>query len=232
MYLARSVEEFHHAGSPRHLWVEVPDYYGDSLLEPVQRRYTACNRRLHFLRSAMLFCAVAVEAFANELLDELVSRSEAEALDRLTPPDKILVGLRMSGQDLALERGGWPMNELLALNKLRSKLVHPKPQGGLAAWVRDLDEAAEVALGPAAVKRAILAACDAMVACNSIRKHPILHEGLAKQLSKQRAVFDAHLAGMGREIVDVPSENAPEPPDLVNAARGRAAGRPTRFAGS
>jgi len=42
----------------------------------MQEVLNAKNRRLHFLRSAVLFAALAAEAFANELLADLLPRRD------------------------------------------------------------------------------------------------------------------------------------------------------------
>jgi hypothetical protein len=65
MYLARALEEFHHASNAPDLWVPADALHRGSMLASSQEVLTAKNRRLHFLRSAVLFAALSAEAFAN-----------------------------------------------------------------------------------------------------------------------------------------------------------------------
>ena len=117
---------------------------------------TAMNRHLHFLRSTLLFAALSAEAFANELLDELLSSADVTAIDRLPTPEKLLIGTRVAAGTSPLSRGAQPMQGLVELFKTRNRLVHPRPAGGVAAWVRDVRPSDEDAIGPVAARRAIL----------------------------------------------------------------------------
>ena len=122
----------------------------DSIFENPQASLTAQNRRLHFLRSTVLFSALATEAFANELLDELLSAADAAALDKLPTPEKLIFATRAATGTSPLSRGAQPMQDLIELFKTRNRLVHPRPKGGLAAWIQDVQPADEAAIGPAA----------------------------------------------------------------------------------
>jgi hypothetical protein len=133
MYLLRALEEFHRSANPPDLWVPVDAFHGNSMLEGAQAGLTARNRRLHFLRSTVLFAALAAEAFANELLDELLAPADADALDRLPTPEKLLLGPRTATGSSPLERGAQPIQGIVTLFKTGNRLVHPRPRGVLAA---------------------------------------------------------------------------------------------------
>lgn len=120
MYLARALEEFHRSANAPDLWVPVDAFHRGSLLEGAQAALTARNRRLHFLRSTILFAALAAEAFANELLDELLSSADADALERLPTPEKLLIGARVAAETSPLARGADPMQGLVELFKTRN----------------------------------------------------------------------------------------------------------------
>jgi hypothetical protein len=123
MYLMRALEEFHHSANAPDLWAPVSGPLRDSLLESAQAVGTAKNRRLQFLRGTVLFVAIAIEAFANELLAELleprdleaVDRLEVEAVDRLEVPDKLLIGTRFATGQSPLSRGAQPLQDVATL---------------------------------------------------------------------------------------------------------------------
>lgn len=84
-YLNQALEALTAASSAPTLYAEIADYYHGSLLESSQRRLSAMNRRLSFLRSAVLFAALSAEAYANEFLEAALPARDADALDRLPP---------------------------------------------------------------------------------------------------------------------------------------------------
>lgn len=214
MYLARALDDFHRSANAPDLWVPVDALHRDSLLEGPQAGYNARNRRLHFLRTSILFSALSAEAFANELLDELLMASDAAAMDKLPTPDKLLLGIRAAGLEPPLARDAEPFQSLVALLRTRNRLVHSRPQGGLAAWVRDVEETDEEALGPKAAQRALLCVADVSARCNDLRKHPRLHAGLARTIVRHRKIVEQHQALAGQSIMDVPAKDAPGVPSL------------------
>lgn len=216
MYLARALEELHRAANPPDLWVPVDAIHRESILEEMQAALTARNRRLHFLRSTVLFAALAAEAFANELLDELLSRADVEALDKLQTPEKLYIGTRLATRESPLSRGAQPMQGLVQLFKTRNRLVHPKPQGGIAAWARDVEASDELAVGPDAALTAIVAVAETVTLCTELRKHPIIHGGLARTILRHRQVLVRHNELVGPKILDVPAPDAPASPPLVD----------------
>lgn len=209
MYLLRALDDFHRSANAPDLWVPVDAMHRDSLLEGAQAAYTARNRRLHFLRSSILFSALSAEAFANELLADLLSPADAEAMDKLPTPDKLLLGIRAAGHEPPLERGSEPLQSLVTLFRTRNRLVHPRPQGGLAAWVRDVEEAEESALGPRAAQRALICVAEVSASCNELRKHPNLAAGLARTILRHRQIVEQYQAAAGESILDVPPKDAP-----------------------
>jgi len=177
----------------------------------------AYNRRLHFLRSTVLFAALSAEAFANELLDELLSSADFEALDKLPTPDKLLVGTQLAAAGKSpLERGAQPLQDLTLLCKTRNRLVHARPQGGIAAWDRDVEEADETAIGPKAALTAILSVSETVNVCTELRAHPILHGGLAKTILRHRGILERHQALAGPKILDLPARDAAGVPPLYD----------------
>ncbi len=217
MYLLRALQEFHHSANPPDLWVPVDALHRGSILEGPQEAMNAYNRRLHFLRSTVLFAALSAEAFANELLDELLSPADFEALDKLPTPDKLLVGTQLAAAGKSpLERGAQPLQDLTLLCKTRNRLVHARPQGGIAAWDRDVEEADETAIGPKAALTAILRVSETVNVCTELRAHPILHGGLAKTILRHRGILERHQALAGPKILDLPARDAAGVPPLYD----------------
>lgn len=215
MYLHRALQEFHHSANPPDLWGAVDALHRSSIFEAPQAIMDARNRRLHFLRSSVLFASLAAEAFTNELLDELLSRADFEAVDKLPTPEKLLIGTRLAGAgESPLERGAQPLQDVALLFKTRNRLVHARPQGGIAAWDRDVEESDEQAIGPKAALTAILRVAETVAMCTKLQKHPNLHGGLAKMILYHRGLLERHQDLAGPKILDVPSQDAPGVPPL------------------
>jgi hypothetical protein len=132
-YLVRAVDELRSSGSSDALY---RGYWTDRVLADPMRRgaiigaATAEARiwRVEFARTAILFCLLAAEAFANQYLQWHLTGAEFEAADRLPTFDKYVLGPRLvHGGDL-LARAAEPARTLKQLLKLRSRLVHPKLQ--------------------------------------------------------------------------------------------------------
>lgn len=215
MYLSRSLEEFHRSANAPDLWVPVDAMHRESILESAQAGLTARNRRLHFLRSTILFAALSAEAFANELLGELLMPADADAIDRLPTPEKLLLGIRAAGLEPPLDRGSEPFQSLVLLFSTRNRLVHPRPQGGLAAWIQDVEDAEEAALGPRAALRSLMSVAEVSATCNEFRKHPRLHAGLARTIVRFRKLVEGYQA-LDASIMDVPPRDALGRPGLYD----------------
>jgi len=218
-YLTQAAEALTAAGDPLALWIDTPDYYTSSVLEPFQRIGTAMNRRLSLLRGSVLFSAFAAEAFANEFLSSVLSPADAEAADRLATPDKLLLGPRLAGLESSLDRGREPLQRIIQLNQVRNALVHPRP-GGYAAYMQDLSESEEEQIGPKAVGKYLVAVAKVIVLLNPLRTPPGII-GEATLLAEFSNVVVKHVQDTGERIDQVPSQNASRPVDLIEEARRR-----------
>lgn len=208
MYLIGALEEFHHSANPPNLWVPVSGLLRGSRLEGAQAVGTAKDRRLRFLRGTVLFAALAIEAFANELLAELLPPRDFDAVDRLEVPDKLLIGTRLATGQSPLSRGAQPLQDVAIVVKTRNRLVHAKPQNGIAAWIRDITTADEAAVGPDAALKALLRVAETIVVCTELRESPNLHGGVAKTIVNHRELLVRHKDGAGPKIADVPARDA------------------------
>jgi hypothetical protein len=225
MYLLRALEEFHHAGNPPDLWKPVAGMLKGSLLEGAQAIGDAKNARLRFLRGTVLYAALGIEAFANELLAELLVARDFDAVDRLEVPDKLLIGTRLATGESPLSRGRQPLQDVAILVKKRNRLVHAKPQNGIAAWIQNIEDADEDAVGPNAALTAILRVAETMEICNELRRHPNLHAGIAKTVVRYRQLLVTHSQLTGPKIMDVPDRAAPEVAPLWDQMRDASAKR-------
>jgi hypothetical protein len=224
MYVRRALEEFHHSANGPDLWVEVYGLMRGSRLESAQAKLTAINRRLHFLRSTILFAAIAAEAFANELLYDLLSRADADALDRLEPAEKLLIGTRVATEGSPLARDCEPMQGLVRLSQTRNRLVHPRPAGGYVAWAQDHVEARDdEGIGPAVACKAILVVADTIVACNPLREHPRLYGGVAKTIARNRPLVERIRHALARRSWRFPRRTTPA--CLISSGRCSPTGR-------
>ena len=208
MYLMRALEEFHHSANPSDVWVPVSGLLRGSRLESAQAIGTAKDRRLHFLRGTVLFAALAIEAFANELLAELLPARDFDAVDRLEVPDKLLIGTRLATGQSPLSRGAQPLQDLATVVKTRNRLVHAKPQNGIAAWIRDVTAADEEAVGPDAALKALLSVGETIVVCTELREYSNLHGGVAKTIVNHRQLLVRHNELAGTKIADVPARDS------------------------
>ena len=216
MYLARALEEIHRAGNTPDLWdMPVEDFHAGTVFEGAQRNLTAMNNRLQFLRSSVLFSALSAEAFANEYIADALSPATADSIDKLSTPDKLMVGVHLAtGDPELLTRGAPPMQDIIALFKTRNRLVHPRDRGGLAAWAHHLTDEEEKAIGPRAAERGLLAIVDLTVLCTEHLKHPNLHGGHAKRIANQRQVLIRYREQVGDKITDLPAPDAEANPPL------------------
>jgi hypothetical protein len=236
MYLGRALEEFHHSANAPDLWVPVDALHRDSIVfEGAQAGLTARNRRLHFLRGTVLFAALSAEAFTNELLDELLDAEHFDELDREPTLAKLIAGIKQASSDPPVDVGSQPLQGVRTVLKTRDALVHPKPKGGIAAWVQDVEESDEERIGPKAALDAILRVAEMQIACQGLWKHPSLHSGLAKMVLYHRALVEKHQRLAGSTITSMPDRGAEgvlslhdqmmevvvEGADRLRAARGR-----------
>jgi hypothetical protein len=123
-------------------------------------------------------------------------------------PDKLLIGTRLAAGESPLSRGAQPLQDVAVLVKTRNRLVHAKPQNGIAAWIRDVASADEEAVGPGAALRAVLRVSETIVVCTELRAYPNLHGGIAKTILDHRQMLVRHKDLAGPKIADLPAQDA------------------------
>ena len=95
------------------------------------RMMNAASRRLDFARTSILFSALAAEAYVNEFLLRQaghagLAKKDVEGLDKLSTPEKYVLGPRAVLGRAVFGRGRQPIQDIRDLFKLRNLLVHPK----------------------------------------------------------------------------------------------------------
>jgi hypothetical protein len=225
-YLKQALEALTAASSPSALFAEIEDYYHGSILEPAQRELSAMNRRLGFLRSSALFAALSTEAYANEFLEATLPPRDAQELDRLSPPEKLMIGSRLVGVRPALDRGGPPLQRLLALFAVRNALVHPRRSGAksVSAYVQDVSDRDKELVGPRAASEYVIAVAEMAVLLEPYRLGPSVI-GEAMRITEDRAVLTTHRELLGDEILVIPSADDAEPIPLLVQMQRRASAR-------
>lgn len=223
-YLEQAIDSLRSSGDPRHLWSPADSRYVGGPLEVVSRAGDAGNRRLRFLRASVIFAALAVEAYANGLIEELLTTTEAKALDRLPTVDKLLIGPRLAGMRSGMERGHQPIQALSELIRARNRLVHPR-RGEHGAYLQYLDEVDERTYGPKQAGRFILAVAEVIAGLEAECAGRPSMAGVSRLLSEHPDAIDALVVAVGPTIGSVIVEDAQRPPDpLELAQRARAAG--------
>jgi len=228
--LNQALEALTAASSAPALYAEIADYYHGSVLESAQRRLSAMNRRLSFLRSAVLFAALSAEAYANEFLEAALPPRDAEALDRLVTPEKLLIGSRLIGVEPPLDRGRPPFQRIFALFTVRNALVHPRRSGArsISAYSHNVTEQDKEMVGPKAAAGYIVAVAELTVRLEPYRPGLSII-GEATTIVEHRAVLDAHRKVLGDEILVVPDPEDAAPVPLLVQMQRRAAKRARRF---
>ncbi len=220
-FLEQALEALRDSASSDALYVETPDYYDGSMLRPLQRRLTAHNRRLRFLRNSVLFSAISAEAAANEFIFACLNVADRADLDRLPTIEKLVEAPRRAGYAGELKRGAAPLQTLKGLSKARDRLVHPKP-GDVVAYISphtDL-ESDQPIYGPRAGARYIVAVAHAMRLLRPLRPDRYL-DAPAPLIWENRQVLEEHVRLTGEAIGDVPSADAPPVRDLQQQMRDR-----------
>jgi hypothetical protein len=198
----------------------------ESIFVPLQHRIDAGTRRLRVLRSSVLYSALAAEAFANEFLNDVLNPADAEAVDRLPTPEKLLLGPRMASIPSPLSRGSEPAQTISKLFAVRNALVHPRPTG-YSTLIQDVEERDERDLGPKAAGRYLLKVAEVIVLLNPLRTEPALI-GEATILNECPHVVRRFIDSTGDRITTVVSDAAALPLGLVEAASRHAAKRARR----
>ncbi len=221
-YFEQAVEALRSAGDPHLLWGEPLDWHKGTVFERPQRATDALQRRLWLLRDAGLFAALSAEAYANEVLSELLVPSDAAAIDRLPTMEKLLLGPKLAGKEPALDRGTKLLQTIRALFKVRDALVHPRP-GSPTARFQYITDDDEKLIGPRVTGVYIVAVAGVMAVLDPLRPPPPVLFQPGGQINKYRAVLDSHLQEIGETIGALPQEGAPRPVGLITLASRRAA---------
>lgn len=232
-YLEQALGALRDAASADALWRrELPPRYGqDSILGPIQQRLTAVNERLTFLRTAVLFSALAVEATANQFLPIVLSPADVNTIDRLPTLDKLIVGPRLAGADTPFERGREPMQTLKRLGDARNALVHPRPgkAATLAHIVMTEDDLRTH--GPKAAVDYVKAAAHAGVLLSDLL-HYKLFGAVASNIWTWRVVLDEHLQRFPNDVRTLPDPDEPAVRDLLVQMEARAVANARRDGGT
>ena len=220
-YFEQAVEALRSSGDPLTLWRAAPDFYrGSVIFEQPQRRMDAFQRRLWLLRSAVLFAAVCTEAYTNEFLAEVLTRSDAQAIDRLPTMDKLVLSPKIAGLKSPLRTGCEPLQTIRQLFKVRDALVHPR-RNSPTAFVRYATERDEELVGPRAAGKYVVAVASLMELLDPLRPPPAVQFRPGRLIAKHPTTLEAHLAEIGATIGAVPEEDGASPAGLQVLASRR-----------
>jgi hypothetical protein len=115
------------SGNPGRLGIRSPtSKRPEATRERAAQTVAAWNRRLTFARTSVLFSALAAEAAANFYIAAALVPADAEALESLSTPRKLLIAPQVGGHGRVFRSGEEPMGRMTRLFKLRNALVHPK----------------------------------------------------------------------------------------------------------
>jgi hypothetical protein len=107
----------------KHCLILAEDLYRDS--EPRRKTPSVSDQRWRKLFGAVVFLALALEAFINEIGLELCD--DFHSIERLSAPDKWLIIPKLCGKDL-FSRGKEPYQSIKLIFNHRNLFVHFKPQ--------------------------------------------------------------------------------------------------------
>ncbi len=127
-YLLQALESLHAAGDPDALYgptrldEDVAEGRSFFIVQARQNRVQSCW-------TAVIFAALAAEAYVNEFLaSKLDAKKDRDGLDRLSTVDKYVLGTRVAyPEETLFRRDDEVIPTLAELFGLRNKLVHPKP---------------------------------------------------------------------------------------------------------
>lgn len=114
-------------------------------------------RRLSYARTSVLFSALAVEAVANYYIAIVLTKRDAEAIEQLNAPDKLLIAPEVGDHRRLFSPGREPMGTVARLFQARNRIVHPKPGNRSVSRVGDPD------FDPARVADMLIAAATVQV---------------------------------------------------------------------
>jgi hypothetical protein len=175
-------------------------------------------KRTTFVQTAMLFSALAAEAYANEFVREHFPNPQAlMAVDQWKTLDKLVLAPRLALGEPVFERGQEPIQTVARLFKRRNALVHPKPQDDEPTTALDADPV----YSPVEAARMIVAVADAarrLVRAGRLGDgfDTMVHSILS--VRSQLVLFGQ--SGMGA----VPHPHAPPQPEHLLSGLSRGAG--------
>jgi hypothetical protein len=174
--------------------------------EALVRSEGAKRERLSLSRNAVLFAAFAVEAGANYYI-AVALPEDLEQLDGLKTVDKLLIAPRLATGGPLFRLGRVPTDGVVAMFKLRNRIVHPKPGKGAAVGSRGLAD-----FTPRSAAEAVVSAARALKVLYAALPAP-----MTKNLADLIVEYAPSLRKAGREWTD----QLPQPPGaLVRAVLG------------
>jgi hypothetical protein len=219
-YLQQACEALRASGSAETLYPENVRL-SDTALMKASGRAIAPGKRVGFSRTAILFAALASEAFINEFLDEHLGGADLEAVDKLPTFEKYILGPQLAVSTPLFDRARQPAQTLRELIRLRDRLVHSKPREVPARGSAFDDPDDFEKYNPEAASRFIVAVADAAVElaqhrATSLRNFTVLTISQAPQVILD---FGARASSGLPEPTDAAEE------DLVMQAVTRLTGR-------
>ena len=227
VHLEQALDAPGDSSSADRLYGELDPWHKDArIFGPVQRNMDAANRRLRFLRSAVLFSAIAAEAYVNEFIAATLTAADAAAVDRLATVDKLLLAPRLAGLTSPFERGREPIQSLTRLFRARNALAHPR-LGQTGAYAHVVTDEDRRVFGPSAAASYIEATAHAAVLLHPLRAdRPFAAP--ASRVWEERAVLQDHVAILGDDLTLFPSPESEPIRSLMNQMHDRAIERGQR----
>lgn len=220
-YLTDAAEAFAAAGDPKYLWRPVPRIYESSpILGPLERVGDAGNRRLRALRSCVIFCALALEAYANGFIAENLTAEQIEEIDREKTIRKLTKGPKIAGLEASVDPGGVLANEIGQLFRTRDLFVHSR-RDEHGAYLQYLTDRDEELFGPPVIGRYIVIVAQVIVDMEKLCTPPSL-AGQAVLINAHPEVIDELVQQIGSKIMSPVREDAGSPISPIEMAQRRA----------
>jgi hypothetical protein len=218
-YLEQAVSDLHAAGNPAVLYrghrapppedAREEKVKGDRATAFLLARY----RHMTHCRNAVLFAALAAESYVNEFLAFFLTGQDLEAVDRMSPVSKYVLGTKLASGEALFKRDEPPIPDIAALFKLRDKLVHPKPGFGPAPFAEPWGEFEQNFPPPKVAKYIVAVASAAAILIE--RAYP---EGLPDVWSDVISRGKDAIVGYGDRAANVPGQYDPPTPNLFREA--------------
>lgn len=120
-------------------------------------RGLALRQQTEHCRTAILFTALACEAYVNEYLTNQLGERDFKAIDRLPTADKLIVGCKLAGGP-TYDRGQGEGQIIGELFSIRNRLVHPRPGIGRYPHSAEYPKRDDTFNPPTAVKHLVAVA--------------------------------------------------------------------------